>query len=123
VEVVSPAGLGVDCRCQLVPFHRSARVTRMPEVLTSVPTAVHAVEAEQETDSMLPPVTVAFGEFAIVQVASLDACAPTALALIKITASGAATAARLRQPATVKCLRQLIVSPAPRRVRLAAPQE
>ena len=110
--VVSPAGFGVACRCQLAPSHRSASVTSIPEVLTSVPTAVQAVAAEQETDSMVPPVSVAFTEFAIVQVASVDACAPTALAPIKITASGAASIAFLRQLATVKCLRQLIVSPA-----------
>src|ERR1700722_16012196 len=89
----------------------------MPAVLTSVPTAVHAAAAEQETDSMVPPVTVAFGELAIVQVAAVAACAPTALAPIKITASGPASIALLRQRATVKCLRQCIGSPA----RFASP--
>ena len=27
---VTPAGMGVDCTCQPVPFHRSARTTAAP---------------------------------------------------------------------------------------------
>src|ERR1700722_12216013 len=91
----------------------------MPEVLRSVPTAVHAVKAEQETDSMLPPVTVAFADVAIVQLGS-TACAPTALAPTKITTSGAATIALLMQSAAVRCFRQRIMSPALRPIRYEA---
>src|SRR5262249_53493377 len=47
---VSTAGSGVCCRCQVVPFHRSARVTVIPAGLRSCPTAVHALADEQETD-------------------------------------------------------------------------
>src|SRR5205823_3607769 len=45
---VAPAGLGVFCAVPLV-LHRSARLSVSKLALTALPTAVHAVEALQDT--------------------------------------------------------------------------
>ena len=46
----APAGLGVDCSFQMVPFHLSARVTSEPEaLLKDDPTAVQAVAVLHDT--------------------------------------------------------------------------
>lgn len=50
----APSGFGVDSALQLVPFHRSARVTVLPKRLVSSPTAVHEEELEQETPKSWP---------------------------------------------------------------------
>ncbi len=47
--VVAPLGLGVDWTAHSVPFQRSARVTSAPELLIYSPTAVQAVDEEQDT--------------------------------------------------------------------------
>src|SRR5690349_24974772 len=46
----APAGLGVGRICQLVPFHRSARVPAL-----EFPTAVHADGEVQVTENRAPP--------------------------------------------------------------------
>src|SRR5579859_3543907 len=53
--LVSIGGFGVRWRRVTAWFHRSAKVTLIPEVLRYVPTAVHAAAAEHETDSSFPP--------------------------------------------------------------------
>ena len=50
----APAGFGVDSTLQLVPFHRSARVTVVPKRLVSSPTAVHEEELAQDTPASWP---------------------------------------------------------------------
>src|SRR6266581_3193258 len=45
----APAGLGVRWIRQVVPFHRSARVTRTPEPVVDTPTAMQAEAVVQET--------------------------------------------------------------------------
>jgi hypothetical protein len=44
-----PDGLGVGWITQLVPFHRSARLTPVPELLISNPTASQAEDEAQST--------------------------------------------------------------------------
>src|SRR5690348_13177073 len=43
------AGLGVRWMCQLLPFHRSARVRCAPDLTANCPTAVHADPDGQDT--------------------------------------------------------------------------
>jgi hypothetical protein len=50
----APAGLGVGSALQLVPFHRSARVTVVPSRWVSSPTAVHEEEPAQDTPASWP---------------------------------------------------------------------
>jgi len=57
-----PAGFGARCNVQEVPFHRSASVWLSPDLPTALPTAVHAAEEKQDTDSICPPGAVTFGE-------------------------------------------------------------
>ena len=45
----APAGLGVDCTVQLVPFHRSASETSVDPPPTASPTAVQAFAPLQDT--------------------------------------------------------------------------
>jgi hypothetical protein len=50
VLAMAPAGLGVDCSFQTVPFHLSANVTSEEEaLLKDDPTAIHAVAELHET--------------------------------------------------------------------------
>jgi hypothetical protein len=50
VLAMAPAGLGVDCSFQVVPFHLSANVTSALEVwLKDAPTAIHAVAEVHDT--------------------------------------------------------------------------
>jgi hypothetical protein len=50
----APAGLGVGSALQLVPSHRSARVTVVPNRWVSSPTAVHEEEPAQDTPASWP---------------------------------------------------------------------
>src|SRR5215510_13570196 len=54
-------GLGVAWMLHLVPFHRSARLTPMPEALTYVPTAMHQCAVGQDTQKSWPVGTRGFG--------------------------------------------------------------
>src|SRR6516164_5529046 len=45
----APAGLGADCICQLLPFHRSARALPAADLLTVTPTAAQADGDTQDT--------------------------------------------------------------------------
>ena len=45
----APAGFGVGCTAQEVPFHRSASVTPLPELSVKLPTAVQAEADEHDT--------------------------------------------------------------------------
>jgi len=56
-----PDGLGVGRMRHEVPFHRSARLTPMPEALTYVPTAMHEFAAGQDTQNNWPVGTRGFG--------------------------------------------------------------
>jgi hypothetical protein len=51
---LAPGGLGVGWIAQLLPFHRSARVTTTPEPLVKSPTAMQEDELEQETPASWP---------------------------------------------------------------------
>jgi hypothetical protein len=46
---LAPAGAGMDCTDQLVPFQASTSVKVMSEVFLYDPTAVHAVDEVHET--------------------------------------------------------------------------
>lgn len=74
---MSSAGFGVGCRFQDLPFHRSASVTLRPSASRSLPTAVHALAEEQETDSIRPPGTVLSGELATCQAGAAAGVAAT----------------------------------------------
>src|ERR1700730_2292988 len=54
--LTAPAGLGVGWIFQLLPFQRSASVTRVPEPLPESPTAVQAVAAVHDTPIRKLPV-------------------------------------------------------------------
>jgi hypothetical protein len=95
---VSAAGLGVACTRQDVPSQRSAKVMVTPEVLRSLPTAVHALAAEQATDLSCPPGTVALGELWMLQLG----CAAVAAGVAEAAVAGAATMnAAMVQPAKI----------------------
>jgi hypothetical protein len=57
----APRGLGVGWTRQVVPFHRSARATRMPALLVVWPTAVHAAGDVHETPTSCPGGRVGVG--------------------------------------------------------------
>ena len=106
---VSSAGLGVCCRCQAVPFHRSARVTVIPTGLRSFPTAVHALADEHETDSSCPPGSVAFAECWILQAgpaagAALAASAPVTPVTPAMVMNAVSEQAASPAPARVRAL-------------------
>ena len=57
-----PAGLGVGWMRQLLPFHRSARVRRTPDLTANCPTAVHAELVGHDTPlSALAAAPAGFG--------------------------------------------------------------
>jgi hypothetical protein len=47
----APVRFGVVCICQAVPFQRSAKLMRVPELSSDQPTAVHAVVEEHDMAS------------------------------------------------------------------------
>ncbi len=83
-----PAGLGVGRTCHDVPFHRSARVTPTPEVLTYVPTAMHESAAGQDTQKSCPVGILGFG-LGVTDQPGPEATAGAARAPIRMVASAA----------------------------------
>jgi hypothetical protein len=59
---VAPVGFGVVWIDQVVPFHRSANVACVPELLVYEPTAVHAVvDVHEDPESAVNDAPVRFG--------------------------------------------------------------
>jgi hypothetical protein len=107
----APGGFGVDSLLQLVPFHRSAKLTPVPEPSTEEPTAMHMAASGHDTENSCPVGASGFG------MGTLDQPGPAAPAgtarVTKTAAAPTTTRSRLREATSRQETR--VITPPPSR--------